>query len=140
MFVRYVGYDDQSFMRIRLETDAFYLILQHIKDGHYTMIASAVHFREVAEIEDPRERIEVMGLLNRYGITPSCNFSDVRKRADHLHAQRLGVADAAHIAFAEATSDVVITCDDQLLRRCRRLSVHVQVMNPLDFCQAEDLR
>ncbi|MCZ6873406.1 MAG: hypothetical protein O7G88_07720 [bacterium] len=123
-----------------MKQDAFYLILQHIKDGHYTMIASSVHFREVAEIEEPREQIEVMGLLNRYGTAPSCNFSDVRKRADHLHAQRLGVADAAHIAFAEATADVVITCDDQLLRRCRRIFVHGRIMNPLDFCQAENLR
>jgi predicted nucleic acid-binding protein len=127
-------------MRIRVETDAFYLIMQHIKDAHYTMIASPVHFREVSEIEEPRERTEVMGLLHRYGIIVSCNMSEVRKRADQLYAQRLGVADAAHIAFAEATSDVVITCDDRLLRRCRCLSVNVRVMNPLDFCQAEDLR
>ena len=50
-----------------LKQDAFYLILQHIKDGHYTMIAYSVHFREVAEIEEPRDRIEFMGLLNLYG-------------------------------------------------------------------------
>jgi hypothetical protein len=27
-----------------------------------------------------------------------------------------------------------------LLRRCRRISVHVRVMNLLEFCQTEDLR
>ena len=49
-------YDDQNLMRIRLETDAFYLILQHIQNGRYTMIVSPVHFREVAAIEETRER------------------------------------------------------------------------------------
>ena len=63
-------YDDQHLMRIRLETDACYLILQHIQNGRYTMIVSPVHFREVAAIEETRERTEVSALLHRYGTHP----------------------------------------------------------------------
>ena len=133
-------YDDQNLMRIRLETDAFYLILQHIQNGRYTMIVSPVHFREVAATEESRERTEVTALLHRYGTTPSCDLNSVRKRAEGLHAQRFGVADAAHVAFAEATADVFMTCDDRLLRQCRRASVRMRAMNPIDFCLAEDLR
>ena len=59
-------YDDQNLMRIRLETDAFYLILQHVQNGRYTMIVSPVQFREVAAIEETRERAEVTALLHRY--------------------------------------------------------------------------
>ena len=133
-------YDDQHLMRIRLETDAFYLILQHIQNGRYTMIVSPVHFREVAAIEATRERTEITALLHRYGTTPSCDLSSVRKRAEALQAGRFGVADAAHVAFADATADVFITCDDRLLRQCRRASVHMRAMSPIDFCLAEDLR
>ena len=53
-------YDDQSLMRIRLETDALYLILQHVQNSRYTMIVSPVHVREVDAIEEPHERLEVM--------------------------------------------------------------------------------
>ncbi len=133
-------YDDQNLMRIRLETDAFYLILQHIQDGRYTMIVSPVHFREVAAIEETRERAEVIALLDQYGTNPSCDLSSVRKRAEALQARRFGVADAAHVAFAEATADVFITCDDRLLRQCRRALVRMRAMNPIDFSLAEDLR
>jgi predicted nucleic acid-binding protein len=133
-------YDDQNLMRIRLETDAFYLILQHIQNGRYTMIVSPVHFREVAAIEETRERAEVTTPLRQYGTNPSCDLSSVRKRAEALHARRFGVADAAHVAFAEATADVFITCDDRLLRQCRRASVRILAMSPIDFCLAEDLR
>ncbi len=133
-------YDEQHLMRIRLETDAFYLILQHIQNGRYTMVVSPVHLREVAAIAEPRERIEVTALLHRYGANPSCDLRAVRKRADALHVRRFGVVDAAHVAFAEATADVFITCDDRLLRQCRRITVHLRVMSPIDFCVAEDLR
>jgi len=133
-------YDDQHLMRIRLETDALYLILQHIQNGRYTMIVSPVHFREVAAIEESRERTEVTALLHRYGTTPSCDLSSVRQRAEALRARRFGVADAAHVAFAEASADVFMTCDDRLLRQCRRASVRMRAMNPIDFCLAEDLR
>jgi predicted nucleic acid-binding protein len=127
-------------MRIRLETDAWYLILQHIQNGRYTMIVSPVHFRELAAIEEIRERAEVIALLQRYGTTPSCNLGAIRKRAEALQARRFGLADAAHIAFAEATADVFITCDDRLLRQCRRASVRIATMSPINFCLAEDLR
>jgi predicted nucleic acid-binding protein len=133
-------YDDQNLMRIRLETDAFYLILQHLQYGRYTMIVSPVHYREVTAIEETRERAELTALLHRYGINPSCDLSSVRQRAEALHARRFGVADAVHVTFAEATADVFITCDDRLLRQCRRASVRVRAMSPIDFCLAEDLR
>ena len=133
-------YDDQHLMRIRLETDAFYLIPQHIQNSQYTMIVSPVHFREVAAIEETRERTEVTALLHRYGTTPSGDLRSVRTRAEALQARRFGVADAAHVAFAEATADVFITCDDRLLRQCRRASVRMRAMSPIDFCLAEDLR
>jgi len=133
-------YDDQNLMRIRLETDAWYLILEHIQNGRYIMIVSPVHFREVAAIEETRERTEITALLSRYGTNPSCALRAVRKRAEALHTRRFGVADAAHVAFAEATADVFITCDDRLLRQCRRASVRMRAMSPIDFCLAEDLR
>ena len=56
-------YDDQHLMRIRLETDAFYLILQHIQNGRYTMIVSPVHLREVVAIAEP---------MNAQKSQPSC--------------------------------------------------------------------
>lgn len=133
-------YDDQSLMRIRLETDAFYLILQHIQNGNYIMIVSPVHIREIEAIEDTHERLELTVLLQRYGTNLSCDLSEIRKRAEQLYTQRFGIADAAHVAFAEATSDVFVTCDDKLLKKCRRSSVKVLAMGPIDFCLVKDLR
>ncbi len=45
-------FDNQTMMRIRLETDAYYLILKSIQDRTFDIIVSPVHFKEIAAIED----------------------------------------------------------------------------------------
>ena len=56
-------FDDQSFLRIRLETEAVNLILSKIKKGNYRLIVSPVHFKEIEAISEARERIELQTLL-----------------------------------------------------------------------------
>ena len=107
-------------MRIRLETDAFYLILQSIRKEKYYMVVSPVHIEEIKGIEDTRERLELITMLNNLGVNPSCNLWKVRERAEYFVSLKFGIADAAHLAFAEATADVFITCDDKLLKKCKR--------------------
>jgi predicted nucleic acid-binding protein len=42
-----------------------------------------------------------------------------------LYSQGFGVADAAHVAFAEQLADVFIACDDKLLKKCRKASLKI---------------
>lgn len=63
-------FDKQSMMRIRLETDAYYLIIKSVQEGTNEMIVSPVHFREIEGIEDLYERMELTILLNRYAKKP----------------------------------------------------------------------
>jgi len=133
-------FDDQNIMRIRLETDAFYLIIESIQNKIYEMMVSPIHLKEIEDIEDIYERLDVTILLDKYGVKPQCDLSEIRKRAEQLYLLKFGVADAAHIAFAEVTSDIFITCDDKLLEKCNKSKVNVAVMNPVDFCLREDLR
>ncbi len=99
-------FDDQSQMRIRLETNAYYLILQALQDAHYTMVVSPVHFAEANAISDVEERREIITMLERLGTAAECDVATARARAEDLHAKKFGLADAAHVAFAEATADV----------------------------------
>lgn len=130
-------FDDQNQMRIRLETDAWYLILNAIKHGDYEMAVSAVHRQEISAISDAQERYELMSLLSRYGLTKACDQKAVRARAEDLHNVRFGVADAAHVAYAEAVSDMFISCDDKLLKKCRAHTIAIPAINPVEFCTQE---
>jgi len=64
----------------------------------------------------------------------------VRERAETLVRCNFGVADAAHVAFAEALADVFISSDKDLLKRCRACRVKIEVYNPLEFVTRENLR
>jgi len=63
------------------------------------------------------------------------------ERADELTEAGLGTADAVHVADAEALdADVLLTCDDRLIRRCRRTSerLSVRVENPKIWLEESD--
>ena len=133
-------YDDQALLPIRLETDAYYLIVNHVERGRYELVVSPVHFAEIADTEDVRQRAEVQQLLERFRSKLSYSAAQVRERAEALFRRKFGVADAAHVAFAEATADVLITCDHDLVKRCRANAVQVQVFSPVEFVAREGLR
>jgi len=103
-------------------------------------IASPVHFKEIDAIEDARERLEIKALLNKHGIQPSVALRKTKERAEHLYSLKFGAADAAHLAFAEETTDFFISCDDSLLKKCKKHKIGIAALNPVEFCVKESLR
>lgn len=99
-----------------------------------------VHFKEIEVIKDMRERVEIQALLKNYGVIPVYDLTKVRNRAEYLYSSKFGVADAAHIAFAEQSSDYFISCDDKLLQKSKRIKINVLTANPVNFCIKEDIK
>ena len=48
-----------------------------------------------------------------------------------------GIADAAHVAFAEHSAEFFITCDDKLLKRCAQAGLRIAAVSPLEFIALE---
>jgi len=133
-------YDDQSYMRINFETIAVRLIFSAIDQKMYDLVYSPVHIKEISAISDQIERFELYHLLQE-----TANFINVdnvraRKRAEKLVSTGLGVADAAHLVFAEAVGADFITCDDRLCKKCRASDTVIWTGNPVAFCDKECLR
>jgi len=133
-------FDNQNFLRIRLETDAVYLIIQHIENGDYLAVVSPVHFKEVAAITSSKKRFKINSLLNKTNTAIACDNNKARQRADELYTTfNFGVADAAHVAYAEQIADIFITCDDKLLKKCKKVA-SIMAMNPIEFIISENLQ
>ncbi len=132
-------FDDQHRMRIRLETDSYFLIMQAIQDGAYELLYSKVYEKELTAISNVLERTEIIETIYQNGKPCNGDLQTIRKRADELVNVGLGIADAAHIAFAEVNAEYFISCDDRLLNRSKRESVNVIVMTPVEFCVQENL-
>jgi predicted nucleic acid-binding protein len=133
-------FDDQQQVRIRLETSAVELILAHIRQGDLALVASPAHEVEIGAINDTEEQQHLLLLVAELRTSWAFDLPAVRQRAEQLAAQGLGVADAAHLAFAEAAQAEFVSVDDRLLRQCRRIKSQVWCGSPMAFCEKESLR
>ena len=133
-------YDDQSYMRINLETIAVQLIFSAIDQNMYDLVYSPVHVKEISAISNQVERFELYHLLQETAKFIKVDKTYARKRAEKLVSVGLGVADAAHLVFAEAVEADFITCDDKLCKKCRTLDLAIWAGNPVAFCDKEGLR
>jgi hypothetical protein len=116
------------------------LILAHIRQQRLVLIVSPTHELEIGAISDAEERQHLLLLLKKWGDSPSFDLPLIRQRADQLVGLGMGVADAAHLAFAEAALADFMSVDDRLLKLCRRIQTKVWCGTPLAYCDKEDLR
>ncbi len=133
-------FDDQGYLRIRIETEAVNLILTATREGFYKLMFSAVHDEEINAIDDPVERTELLSLLAGLGNRISEKSRIVRSRAEELAKMGFGVADAAHVAFAEYVGADFISCDDRLIKQCRNHDIKSWCGNPVGYCEKEGLK
>lgn len=128
-------FDDQSQVRIRLETEAITLILERLDSGLWTQVSSEMALIEINAIADVDRRTRVRLLLPEETEILKLTTSTFQRVAA---LQRLGFkpADALHVAAAEeAGANVLLSCDERLCRLARRHrnKLKVRVANPLDW-------
>jgi len=133
-------FDDQDYMRIRLETGAVNLILLKIREGKLKLFFSPAHVIEIEAILEPLERIELQTVLHELAEPIKGDMSKIRARAEDLVSSGFGIADAAHVAFAEYSGAEFISCDERLLKKCLTFKTKVWCGNPVSFCEKEGLR
>jgi len=134
-------YDNQRAMRIRLETDAMFLIMESIRKERYNFLVSPVHIQEINGIEDLQERMEINEFRKSFGTKGIIkNNSVARQQTEELYSKGLGIADAAHLVFAQTCADCLISCDDRFVKRARKLRPNFLIMGPVEFCEREKLQ
>ncbi len=133
-------FDEQSFMRIRLETEAVNLILSKVRESELRLLISPVHWKEIEAIQDVVERIELEAILSGLGEPTRGDLPKIQARAEGLVRLGFGVADSAHIAFAEYSGAQFISCDEKLLKKCLTNKIKVWCGNPVSFCEKEGLK
>ena len=104
------------------------------------MLVSPAHDVEIRAIDDPVERIKLQTILSGMGERIKGDLPEIRARAEELIQLRFGVADAAHVAFAEYNGAEFITCDDKLIKKCLTHKIEVWCGSPVAYCEKEGLR
>jgi predicted nucleic acid-binding protein len=126
-------FDDQRQERIRRETQAMLAILSRIVDGTDTLVWSWVLTFE-NDKHPKRDRREEIGRWEARAERTVGLSAPVIEHAGQITSQGIQALDAAHLASAEAAgADIFVTCDDAVLRRARRLSLALRVLNPVAY-------
>jgi hypothetical protein len=133
-------FDDQRYVRIRLESEAVHLILETVRFKRLRLVVSPVHHEEINGISDPVERHNLLALLNTYGEKIAIDIKQARGRAETFFSGGFGVADAAHVAFSEAIGSDFISCDDRLLKKCIKSDLKIWCGDPLQYCIKKGLK
>lgn len=124
-------FDDQSQVKIFIETQAVLLILQMIEDKQAELISS-----NVIEYENSRnpnlDRAKALEIYLSLASERQVADESIRQRAKVLEKIGVKAMDALHVASAEAAQcEYLLTCDKRLINRCKDLSL--RVISPVDY-------
>lgn len=80
---------------------------------------------------DRRDEIAVWEARSERSIALS---SEIEERARRIAQQGIDALDAVHLASADAGgAEIVLTCDDVLIRRAARVGLTLRVLNPVAY-------
>ncbi len=128
-------FDDQSQVRIRLETIAIFSILQKIKNKELTLLWSFMidYENSLNPYEDVRQEIEMAASLAGESVTPD---ESVLTAAKEFESKGIKPRDSMHLACAlKGKAEYFLTCDDKLIRRATTLDINIKIINPLRFIE-----
>lgn len=128
--------DTPNQIRIALEAEAVLGILVLCDAGRVELVSSEVLLYETAQnpLTIRQEYANAVLSKAKYFVELS---SEVKSRAAQLVRSGLRPLDALHVAAAEAgKADYFCTCDDQLLRKARRVGgLRVNAVSPVELVQ-----
>jgi predicted nucleic acid-binding protein len=125
-------FDDQSHIRIRIETEAKLYLQEKIKKSEIELIWSYILELEndQSPFEEKRLAIEKWEKLSTVNIDETENSI---KRADDFILLGIKAKDALHVSSAiEGNADYFITTDDRLLKKLHGRD-DIQAVNPVDI-------
>jgi predicted nucleic acid-binding protein len=120
--------DDQKHNRIRQETKAVDNIIHLILNKEVRLIFSEPLEKEmIKHPEIARGAAQVASQFVR-------NNPQIQQRSEQLQKKGLGQYDSLHIACAETSgADVLLTTDDQMIRKAAQAGTHVRLANPVEW-------
>lgn len=125
-------FDNQSSIRVKLETDAKLYVQLIIKEGKIDLVWSYVLDFEnsVNPFPERRSTIEKWRRLSEIDVVENSN---ILSKAVDMRKNGLKPKDALHLACAiDANCQYFLTTDDQILKKMANNS-DIFVLNPIDF-------
>jgi predicted nucleic acid-binding protein len=128
-------FDDQTQVRVSLESQAVMAILAQVEHGRYRLANGSVLTFEVGRIRDDVRRQGIEHFL-AYSADWQPLTTEVERRGSELIQSGFRRMDALHLASAESIqADCFLSTDDRLIARAQNgpITLQMPVINPLFF-------
>ncbi|RLG58033.1 MAG: PIN domain-containing protein [Candidatus Hydrothermarchaeota archaeon] len=126
-------FDDQTQDRIKIESEAVLAILNRCMDD-WTLVGSEVIEYEISKIpdEERKRKVKILASISKEKIIVD---ESIVKRASEIE-KKIGLKpiDALHLACAEKFVDVMLTTDDEIIKKVRANKeefIKIKVENPV---------
>ena len=132
-------YDNQLFIRIRLETEAKLYIQKQIFNGVYTLIWSFIldYENEYNPYTYRKNEISKWKGIAKQNVKYS---DDIVTKAEYLQQFGLKSKDALHIASAiYSKCDCFLTTDDKILNKNKHIE-EIEIISPIRFIELEETK
>jgi predicted nucleic acid-binding protein len=128
-------FDDQSRVRIRLETIAIFSILQRIKNKELKLLWSFMidYENSLNPYDDVRREIEMVASIAFENILPD---ETILNAAKEFESRGIKPRDSMHLACAlKGGAEYFLTCDDKLIKKAVAVGINLKLMNPARFIE-----
>ncbi len=132
-------YDDQSQLRISLETQAKLYVQDLIKSGKLNLVSSYMLWYENSQnpYEIRKKAISEFLQKNTSEYIGADNLDSIKSKAEDIMKKGIKPKDARHVASALlASCDYFLTTDDRLLKY---QTTEMKLMNPIDFIKSIEI-
>jgi predicted nucleic acid-binding protein len=125
-------FDEQSHIRIRLETEAKLTIQEEIRKGTYQLIWS--YILDYENSKNPfQERKEQIIKWKKYAVMDIEEHAEIINTAIYLNNNGLQKMDSLHIACAIfAKADYFLTTDYKVIKKSGAINT-ISIVDPIDF-------
>jgi predicted nucleic acid-binding protein len=130
-------FDDQSQVRIHLESESILQIMEFVKKGNLTWMKSDILEYEIDSIEDIEKRNKIISFYKYSSKTIEIN-DEIISISKSYEKLGFGAMDSIHIASAiSAKIDVFLTTDDKLekIGKKNHKKIGIKIDNPLNWIQ-----
>lgn len=125
-------FDDQSQIRIRIETEAKLNIQENIRAGKFQLVWSYLLDYENNKNPYSERKTQIAG-WKKYAIADIEESNPLLERANFLNRFGLKKIDALHIACAIAAAcDYCLTTDDKILNKSSKIT-DINITDPIGF-------
>ena len=130
-------FDDQSDLRVKLETVACQMIFEKIQKKEVELVWSfMLEFEnELNPFTERKNEIALLSRLARHTVEPN---QDILAKAEGVEQCGIKGNDAVHLACALISDcGYFVTCDDRIIQRSESLDLRILVCNSLEFIRKE---